>query len=150
MKYTPLIALMLNLFSTIAHSHNISEPDVKTTHAVYDTNQSISLRYHAQWNVDGETQKKLCKAYGMKRISFDQHGHPLPKGLSAPQKNRWDRLYQLCMNDGCYFCDAAEGSCESNTCGVNNEYCKPHLDKDGQPLCGNACADYAYMHLCQL
>ena len=150
MKYTQLaIIFLLSLFSAITYAHNLPESGSQKTNAVYTTNPDVSLRYHAQWNGDEGIKKKLHQTYGLRRISFDAKGRPIPKGLSATQKSRWERLYKLCMNDGCYYCDAAEGSCESNTCGVNNEHCKPHLGMDGQPICGNGCADYAFMHLCQ-
>lgn len=152
MKCTHLtIVFLLSFFSAITYAHNVSESGSKTTNAVYTANPDISLRYHAQWNVPEGTQKKLHKAYGMRRISFDPKGHPIPKGLSAMQKKRWKQFYELCMGDGCYFCDEPKGigSCELNTCGENNEHCKPHVGRDGQPVCGKACADYAFMHLSQ-
>lgn len=143
-----LIIFLLSLFPASTYGNNITSPS-KQTNAVYTNQDVVSLRYHAQWNVPEGTQKKLHQAYGTRRISFDPKGHPLPKGLTAAQKNRWERLYNLCMSDGCYYCDAEEGSCESNTCGMNNEHCKPHLGPDGQPICGKGCADYAFMHLSQ-
>lgn len=143
-------ALLISVFSILTHVPHVSNAhSKKTTHAIYSTNPDVSLRYHAQWTVDKGTQKKLHETYGTRRISFDPKGRPIPKGLSADQIKRWERLYDLCMSDGCYYCDAAEGSCESNTCGVNNEHCKPHVGTDGQPICGKGCADYAFMHLCQ-
>lgn len=115
----------------------------KSTPAVYTT-PDVSLRYHAQWKVEEGVKKKLHETYGIKRVSFDSKGRPVPQGLSPAQQKRWERLYHLCMGDGCYYCDAPEGSCESNTCGENNEYCKPYVGADGQPICGKGCADYAF------
>lgn len=147
MKCTQLpIVFLLILFSSRIHAHNISESN--TTNAIYEANQDISWRYHAQWSVDEETQKKVHKTYGS--IRFDEKGNPILPGLSAEEKEYWLMHFNHCMGDGCYYCDAGEGSCELQTCGENNEHCKPYLNKDGQPACGSECADYALMQLCQL
>lgn len=144
MRFTYLIKLfLLGLCSSFAFYNGLSATIPHKKNAVYQ-NEDISLRFHAQWNIDENTQKKLCKAYGVKRIRFDTRGHPLPQGLSPKQIERWERLYTQCMYDGCLYCDAPEGSCESRTCGVNNADCKPYTGSDGQPLCGRVCADYAF------
>lgn len=105
--------------------------------------EDVAMRFHAQWNVDEGTQQRIQEAYG--GIDFDKEGQPLlPEGLGSVEMKRWERLYKLCMSDGCYYCDANEGSCELGTCGINNENCKPYIGRDGQPICGAACADFAF------
>jgi len=141
MKYILLTTVfVVSLSSSLVHAHTVA---LQKTNAVYKS-EDVSLRFHAQWTVDEGTQKKLHETYGLKRISFDQRGRPVPCGLSPTEATRWKRLYNLCMSDGCYYCDAPEGSCELGTCGVQNSYCKPYVGKDGQPLCGRECADYAF------
>lgn len=144
MKLTQLkTMLLISFLPTLVYAHNLNEeiPQKKTT--VYQ-NEDTSLRFHAQWKVDPATEKRICKTYGPDRIDFDKMGHPHPHGLSPGQRKRWERLYTLCMSDGCYYCDADEGSCELGTCGLNNEHCKPYLGREGQPVCGKECADYAF------
>lgn len=142
MKSTILTKIVLiTLCSGLVYAHKGSDP--QTINAVYK-NDDVSLRFHAQWVVDERTQKRLHDTYGVMRIRFDKNGRPIPHGLSPAQVKRWERLYKLCMSDGCYYCDASEGSCELGTCGMNNEHCKPHIAYDGQPICGNVCADYAF------
>lgn len=105
--------------------------------------EDVTCRFHAQWNVDEGTQQKIQETYG--GVAFDKYGRPLlPRGMNSVVAERWNRLYELCMSDGCYYCDASEGSCEQGTCGPKNEYCRPYLGADGKPKCGRACADYAF------
>lgn len=104
----------------------------------------VCLRFHEQWKVGAQEQQELQKEYGALRVSFDEKGRATPCGLSHEQLSRWKSFYELCMRDGCYYCDASEGSCESGTCGPKNTYCKPYLDKNGNPTCGTECADYAF------
>jgi hypothetical protein len=128
------VCLVVVSMSAIPNAH------AKNTPAVY-TNQDVTMRYHAQWTIDEAAQKKRPQHF---EVRFDSKGHPVPEGLSPFQQKRWETFYKLCMGDGCYYCDAMEGSCESNTCGDNNEYCKPYLGANGQPVCGKVCADYAF------
>ena len=107
--------------------------------------RDVTMRYHAQWDVGDQERQILLEKYGIFRVSFDQKGQARPYGLSAPQEMRWKRLYELCMRDGCYFCDADEGSCETGTCGPQNVYCKPYMGREGLPNCGFECADYAFI-----
>lgn len=107
----------------------------------------VSLRFHAQWNVSEKECKKLVETYGNSRVSFDQKGHAIPSGITSECLPRWQRLYELCMCDGCYYCDASEGSCETGTCGFKNEHCKPYINLDGLPQCGLQCADYAFISI---
>jgi len=104
----------------------------------------VSLRFHAQWDVGDEERQRLQEKYGAVRVSFDEGGHAVPVGLLPEHLKRWVRLYELCMRDGCYYCDADEGSCELGTCGPTNAYCKPYMGDEGYPQCGIACADYAF------
>jgi hypothetical protein len=136
-------AVLLSLGSIFIFCSELSALLPQKTNAVY-SNEDVSLRFHAQWNVDEGTQERLHKTYGEKRVKFDQRGRPIPHGLTAAQIKRWENLYKLCMSDGCYYCDADVGSCESRTCGDNNEHCKPYTGPDGQPICGSICADYAF------
>lgn len=108
---------------------------------IYD----VSLRFHRQWEL-GETEKEtLREKYGPIRVSFDPNGQAVPKGLPSALIVRWKRFYELCMRDGCYYCDADEGSCESGTCGIYNVSCKPYMTSEGLPQCGVQCADYAFI-----
>lgn len=134
---------LLSLWSGLVFCSALSGSTPQKTNAIYK-NEDVSLRFHAQWNVDAGTREKLHKTYGAKRVKFDQRGHPTPYGLSPSQIKRWERLYKLCMNDGCNYCDADEGSCEFRTCGDNNEHCRPYIGPEGQPICGSVCADYAF------
>jgi len=104
----------------------------------------IPLRFHAQWTVGVTERHNLDQKYGMTRVKFDQQGHAFPSGLNPNQQSRWMKLYELCMLDGCYYCDAGEGSCETGTCGPKNASCKPFMDKEGHPQCGEECADFAF------
>ncbi len=106
--------------------------------------QDVSLRFHAQWDVGEQARQKIQTKYGMTRVRFDQKGIATPSGLSPDQVNRWKRLYELCMKDGCYYCDASEGSCETGTCGPKNANCKPFMDGKRTPQCGEECADFAF------
>jgi hypothetical protein len=107
----------------------------------------ISLRFHAQWDVSEKERAKIIEKYGTSRISFDQMGHAVPHRVEPECIPRWKRLYELCMQDGCYYCDADEGSCETGTCGFKNAQCKPYIDLDGSPKCGLQCADYAFISI---
>lgn len=109
-----------------------------------DGPSDVSLRFHSQWKIGEREQRALQKKYGSSRVSFDGEGHATPNGLTPAQAKRWKRLYELCMSDGCYFCDSPEGSCENHTCGPKNAYCKPYLEVGGVPKCGKECADYAF------
>lgn len=144
MKYTLLEnVLLMCLWPSLALAQNLSESAPQIANTVYES-EDASLRFHGQWIVDEGTRTKLQKTYGTTRVRFDPKGSPLPHGLSQSQIKRWERLYRLCMSDGCYYCDAGEGSCELGTCGTNNRDCRPYLAGDGQPLCGRECADYAF------
>ena len=109
-----------------------------------DKTPEVSLRFHAQWKIGEREQLALQQKYGYSRVSFDAEGHATPYGLTPDQVKRWKRLYELCMSDGCYFCDLPEGSCENHTCGPQNAFCKPYLGVGGRPECGEECADYAF------
>ncbi|MBA3813954.1 MAG: hypothetical protein H0X26_05635 [Alphaproteobacteria bacterium] len=145
MKFRCLIKIFLIILSSgWVHAQDLAPQAITSINKSDD----VSYRFHAQWNVDEGTRKKIEKAYGDKRIRFDQHGHPIAQGLSKAEVVRWERLYKLCMSDGCLYCDHDDvGSCESLTCGPNNAHCKPHLGHDGRPLCGEVCADYAFKSL---
>jgi hypothetical protein len=106
--------------------------------------EDVSLRYYAQWDVGERERQKLLEKYGASRVSFDQEGRAMPQGLPPQQLERWHSFYELCMRDGCYFCDADIGSCETGTCGPENAYCKPYIGSEGLPKCGVECADYAF------
>lgn len=141
MTFTHMITFFLMTVSPIlVYAHELTP---RAKNAVYNS-EEVSLRFHAQWTVDEETRKKLHEIYGATRIRFDHKGNPILHGLPPVEAKRWERLYKLCMSDGCYYCDAAEGSCELGTCGANNEHCRPHIGQDGRPLCGDECADYAF------
>lgn len=109
----------------------------------------VTLRYHTQWQLNGPQKALLSHRYGAIRVSFDPQGHASPQNLPPPLLERWKRLYEFCMRDGCYFCDADEGSCETGTCGISNRDCKPYMTGEGVPQCGNQCADYAFMSTLQ-
>lgn len=121
---------LLCLGLPIAQANNLSE---------------VSLRFHTQWDLAEAQKTALKEKYGTIRVSFDSNGQAIPHGLSPELLDRWKRLYELCMRDGCYYCDADEGSCEIGTCGSSNSYCKPHMTSDGRPQCGYQCADYAFI-----
>ena len=104
----------------------------------------VSLRFYAQWEVGDEEQQKLLEKYGAFRVRFDPVGHAIPQGLSPELMQRWKSFYELCMRDGCYYCDADIGSCEAGTCGPKNAYCRPYMGSEGLPKCGIECADYAF------
>jgi hypothetical protein len=131
-KFLIFISMFTWLYSPHVIIENVSAED------------EISWRYHAQWRVDECTRAQLDAVYGQKRVNFDETGYPSPQGLSPTETKRWMRLYLLCMSDGCGFCDAEVGSCESGTCGFHNASCRPYLDLNGQPVCGQECADYAF------
>ncbi len=105
----------------------------------------ISLRFYAQWDVGERARQKLDNTFGPQRVSFDIKGKVTPHNLPSDQIKRWMRLYELCMSDGCYYCDADEGTCETGTCGHKNASCKPHMNSQGLPKCGSQCADYAFI-----
>ena len=104
----------------------------------------VSLRFYAQWDVGEKARQRLDNTFGPQRVSFDAKGKITPHNLPSNQIKRWRRLYELCMSDGCYYCDADEGSCETGTCGPKNAQCKPYLNSKGLPKCGSQCADYAF------
>lgn len=142
------IALLTNVFLLslgvgLGYADTPSSAFPQKINAIY-SNEDVSLRFHAQWTVDERTREKIQKTYGGMRIDFDRKGHPIPHGLTPEQIKRWNRLYMLCMSDGCYYCDADEGSCELGTCGPRNESCSPYTGPDGHPICGKVCADYAF------
>ena len=110
-----------------------------------DKTPEVSLRFHDQWKISESDKQTLQQKYGVSRVIFDQEGHATPIDLTSEQAKRWQRLYNLCMNDGCIFCDSAEGSCENQSCGPKNAYCKPYMETEGHPKCGFECADYAFM-----
>src|SRR5204863_1352711 len=117
MKIRFLIKIsLISLCSDLAFSQEIVP---QSSNVVYK-NEDVPWRYHAQWTVDEVIRKKLLQTYGVKRISFDHQGRPILQGLSPAEARRWERLYKLCMSDGCLYCDADDGgSCESGTCGLN-------------------------------
>ncbi len=125
-------------------SHELSAHEIPKDHLVVNPTSEVSLRFGAQWEISQGEKKSLEQKFGMTRVSFDLQGRPIPKGISPQIVQRWYRLYNLCMSDGCYYCDAPEGSCETGTCGPNNAHCKPHMDSSGCPKCGHVCADYAF------
>ena len=148
-----LLCIGLTLVSNESIAHEISkenpviypnsEASSKENPVIYPSSD-VSLRFGAQWEISQGEKKILEQTYGATRVSFDLQGRPIPKGIAPNDVQRWYRLYNLCMNDGCYYCDAAEGSCETGTCGPNNSLCKPHMDGQGCPKCGQVCADYAH------
>src|SRR3990167_8060143 len=107
--------------------------------------RDVTLRYYAQWNIGERARQRLQEKYGTSRVHFDDNGQAFPNGIPIAMIARWKRLYELCMRDGCYYCDADEGSCESGTCGPKNTLCKPYLNSQGLPKCGPQCADYAFI-----
>ena len=131
MKYQVLRGLLLlPIFLSAAYGEEI--PD-------------ISLRFYAQWDVGEKARQRLDNTFGPQRVSFDGKGKVTPHNLPSNQIKRWKRLYELCMSDGCTYCDANEGSCETGTCGPKNTLCKPYLNSKGLPKCGLQCADYAFI-----
>lgn len=120
-----------------------SDVSSKDNPVIYPASE-VSLRFGAQWEISQVDKHALEQRYGVTRVSFDLQGRPIPKGISPKVVQRWYRLYNLCMSDGCYYCDAPEGSCESGTCGPSNSLCKPHMDGQGCPKCGHVCSDYAF------
>jgi hypothetical protein len=120
------------------------KPNACADNIVVNPDSAVSMRFGAQWEISHGEKQSLEQKYGMTRVSFDLQGRPIPKGISPKVVQRWYRLYNLCMSDGCYYCDAPEGSCETGTCGPNNSQCKPHMDSTGCPKCGHVCADYAF------
>jgi hypothetical protein len=110
----------------------------------------VAPRFHAQWKIEEKIRQKLLEKYGLSRVSFDPKGRATPHGLSPEILKRWQRLYELCLRDGCYYCDADEGSCEAGTCGPQNAFCRPYMETEGNPQCGAECADYALACLLQI
>jgi len=104
----------------------------------------VSLRYYAQWDIGERARQRLQEKYGTSRVHFDDNGQAFPSGIPIAMIARWKRFYELCMRDGCYYCDADEGSCETGTCGSKNASCKPIMD-ERTPVCGAQCADYAFI-----
>ncbi|MBL8676315.1 MAG: hypothetical protein JNJ47_02650, partial [Alphaproteobacteria bacterium] len=101
MKYQTLWGLLfLPIFLSPAYGEEISD---------------VSLRFYAQWDVGERARQRLNNIFGPQRVSFDPKGNVTPYHLPSNQIKRWIRLYELCMSDGCYYCDADEGSCETGT-----------------------------------
>lgn len=136
-------AVLISLCTTFDCATPLPDATPEETNFVED-DERVSLRFHAQWSIDEGTRKKVHEAFGISRVTFDHRGVAVPHGLSSHQVKRWERLYNLCMSDGCYYCDAPEGSCELGTCGPQNAYCKPYMGQNGHPICGVECADYAF------
>jgi hypothetical protein len=113
--------------------------------ACVENTPEVSLRFHSQWKISEREKQALQQKYGTSRVLFDQNGYATPLDLSPEKAKRWRRLYDLCMSDGCTFCDWGEGSCENQTCGPQNAHCKPYMGPEGYPKCGIECADYAFM-----
>jgi hypothetical protein len=107
--------------------------------------EDVTLRYHTQWEVGDLERQILSEKYGESRVAFDHDGKAAPQSLSPELMDRWKNFYELCMRDGCYFCDFDIGSCETGTCGPDNSYCRPYMGSEGLPKCGVECADYAFM-----
>ncbi len=105
----------------------------------------VTLRNTTQWEIQEYEKSVLKERYGLERVNFDVQGHALPYNLPPHMIERWGRLYEVCMRDGCYFCDADEGSCETGTCGDSNRDCKPYMTVNGIPQCGYECADFAFI-----
>ena len=123
-------AIIVGLSFRIAHANEICD---------------VTLRFHKQWEVKECEKKVLGDKYGPIRVSFDPQGRATPQNLPSHLLTRWKSLYEICMRDGCYFCDADEGSCEMGTCGTANAKCKPYMTLEGHPQCGMQCADFAFM-----
>lgn len=127
-----LISLLYGLtYGTFAHTSSL---------------EKTCFRFHDQWKTAEQSKKNLQKKYNTARIHFDERGEVLADKLSTFTKARFLRLYTQCMQDGCLFCDANEGSCEAGTCGPQNCHCKPYM-QEGRPLCGEECAFYALNQL---
>lgn len=109
----------------------------------------VTLRHHDQWTIAEKDQKILIQKFGPIRVVFDSSGNARPLNLPVSLIKRWEKLYEICMRDGCYLCDNDVGSCETGTCGPSNKYCKPYLNVNGIPECGKQCADYASMGVLQ-
>ncbi len=105
----------------------------------------VSMRFHSQWELGPQDQQKLLKKYGVYRVSFDEKGQAIPHGIPPELISRWKCFYEICMRDGCYYCDTDVGSCETGTCGPENGLCKPYMGSEGLPVCGVECADYAFI-----
>jgi len=140
LKYLFLLWIGLVMASSPSIAHEYSNEN----QIVVDPIAEVSLRFAAQWEISLADKAALNQKYGIQRVHFDPQGHPNPTGISSQSLKRWQRLYNLCMTDGCYYCDAHEGSCETGTCGPQNSLCKPYMDSQGCPKCGDVCADYAF------
>lgn len=114
-----------------------------------DKISDVTLRNYDQWSLKERDQKLLYQKFGPIRVVFDSLGNARPLNLPANLIKRWEKLYEICMRDGCYLCDNDVGSCETGTCGPANKHCKPYLNADGVPECGKQCADYASMGVLQ-
>lgn len=104
----------------------------------------VSSRFFAQWDIGERARQRLEEKYGTSRVKFDENGHVFPAGIPIALIARWKRFYELCMRDGCYYCDADVGSCDLGTCGPKNASCRPYMDEKS-PVCGLECADYAFI-----
>lgn len=109
--------------------------------------QAFLPRAHIQWSVAETSRKDLEKSHGVTKVYFTETGSPVLEGLDDAHKKRWLAFYKLCMSDGCTYCDYPTGSCEAQTCGPDNSYCKPHLADNGYPKCGMECAYYGLSRL---
>lgn len=108
--------------------------------------EGTCFRFYKQWKVDDQDKQKLQKKYNLVLLHFNERGQVIMEKLPSSLQTRFDCLYRQCMQDGCLFCDANEGSCEAGTCGPHNSNCKPYMGENG-PLCGEGCVYYALNQL---
>ncbi len=108
--------------------------------------EEVCFRFYRQWEVKKQDKQKLQKKYNLVRLRFNEKGQVIMEKLPIPIQARFDCFYRQCMQDGCLFCDADEGSCETGTCGPHNSNCKPYMGENG-PLCGEGCVYYALNQL---
>jgi len=104
------------------------------------------FRFEKQWKINEQDKQKLQKKYNLVLLRFNEKGQAIIEKLPMSIHARFDCLYKQCMQDGCLFCDANEGSCEAGTCGPHNADCKPYMGENG-PLCGEGCVYYALNQL---
>ncbi len=128
--------LLLCLWQCVGSAASLKPPPI----------DGICFRFYDQWKVGDQEKTFLKNKYGIICLRFNEKGDVLTEGLSSANKARLVRFYKQCMQDGCLFCDASEGYCETGTCGVNNRDCKPFM-LEGRPLCGEECAYYALNQL---
>lgn len=108
--------------------------------------EEVCFRFYHQWEISAQDKQKLQKKYKLVRLRFNERGQAIIEKLPSPIQARFECLYRQCMQDGCLFCDADEGSCETGTCGPHNSKCKPYMGENG-PLCGEGCVYYALNQL---